>query len=598
MKNQAKKSFFGKLFSKKPRKIDYDDNTIITPTQAVLTNFKENRLAMTGLFAFAFVLLLVFVGSLFMKFDENYTQPMLRNLQPGMNYLNVPKELNGNVEKIVSGASFSFAIDKQGNLHHWGKDTSKVFDIPKSVKGKKVADIAAGDRHVVALLQSGEVVAWGNNEGGQIDTSSVDAKLESAQISKIFTGSLYSGVVLQNKKIITWGSNSVQQLTVKPEWNGHIVDVAPSSENLVLLMDDGTVRITGATALSQKLPKELTDGSVKVKKIVTAYLNAMALTEDGKVITWGAGGADLDTPKTFDKKVIDITAGQVNFTVLLEDGTVHSWGDSAVLGEKDVPNAKAKAIFGSAFQNYMVQEDGKVQGWGLKGFFLGSDELGRAVFTRLIFGGRTSLLVGILAAVISTLLGLMIGLISGFVGGRLDNFLMRFGEIVVSIPFLPLVITLYVIVADTLNVTQRMYFIMGVLGFLSWVGLARLVRGQILIEREKDFVLASRALGIKESSIIFRHILPSVLSIAVVSLTLSYAGLMLTESGLSFLGFGVVPPTPTWGNMLTGAQKVEVIQIYWWRWVFPALAVFITVLAVNLVGDGLNSALDPKANEK
>lgn len=111
-------------------------------------------------------------------------------------------------------------------------------------------------------------------------------------------------------------------------------------------------------------------------------------------------------------------------------------------------------------------------------------------------------------------------------------------------------------------------------------------------------MLAARALGIKENRIILKHILPSVLSIAIVSMTLSYGGMMLTEAGLSFLGFGVLQPTPTWGNMLNGAQKAEVIQLYWWRWVFPALAVFITVLSVNLIGDGLRDAVDPKSNEK
>lgn len=598
MEKKVKKSFFGNLFSKKRKAIDLNDNTIVTPTQAVLNNFKENRLAMTGLVTFVLVILLVFVGSLFIDFNPNYTASALRDLPPGRNYLNVPKELNGKTQKIVSGASFSFGIDESGKLYHWGKNTEKVFNLPKSLKNEAVADIAAGQRHVVALLESGDVVAWGDDNGNQVDTSVVDAKLSRSKVKKVFAGSLYSGAILGNKKVVTWGSNSVQQLTIPTSLDGHVVDVAAAPENLVLLLDNGTVHVTGATALSQKLPTELTDGSIKVTKVVASYLNGMALTSEGKVVTWGAGGNGLEVAKEFDQKVTDIAAGYDNFTVLLADGTVKSWGDKAVLGETEVPNAKAKAIFGSNFQNYMVKTDGKVQGWGLKGFVLGSDDQGRGILTRLIIGGRTSLLVGVFAAVISTLLGLMIGLISGFVGGRLDNLLMRLGEVVAAIPFLPLVITLSVIVGDRLSEVQRMYFIMAVLGVMSWVGLSRLIRGQILIEREKDFVLAARALGIKERSIIFRHILPSVLNIAVVSLTLSYAGMMLTEAGLSFLGFGIVPPTPTWGNMLTGAQKAEVVQVYWWRWVFPALIVFITVLAVNLVGDGLNSALDPKANEK
>ena len=175
---------------------------------------------------------------------------------------------------------------------------------------------------------------------------------------------------------------------------------------------------------------------------------------------------------------------------------------------------------------------------------------------------------------------------------------MRFAEIVSSFPFLPLAITLSAFLTGQLDQNQRILMIMVILGIISWPGLARLVRGQILAEREKEFVLAARALGIKSNKVILRHILPNVINLVIVSMTLSYAGSLLTEAGLSFLGFGVVPPNPSWGNMLTGAQRPEVIQFYWWRWILPALAVLFTALSVNLVGDGLREAMDPRANEK
>jgi peptide/nickel transport system permease protein len=146
--------------------------------------------------------------------------------------------------------------------------------------------------------------------------------------------------------------------------------------------------------------------------------------------------------------------------------------------------------------------------------------------------------------------------------------------------------------------TYRVYMIMVVLGLLSWPGLARLVRGQILKEREQDFVLAAKALGIKEKHIITRHILPNVINVVIVSTTLSYAGALLTESGLSFLGFGVRYPKPSWGNMLTGTQSMTVLRYYWWAWIIPAIFIILTALSVNLVGDGLREAMDPKANER
>jgi peptide/nickel transport system permease protein len=140
--------------------------------------------------------------------------------------------------------------------------------------------------------------------------------------------------------------------------------------------------------------------------------------------------------------------------------------------------------------------------------------------------------------------------------------------------------------------------IMVILGVLSWTGLARLIRGQVLSERERDYVLAARALGIRNNNIMKRHILPSVFNIILVSASLGYAGSLLTEAGLSFLGFGVSPPSPSWGNILTAAQQTVVIETYWWRWILPGVAIIVTALSVNLIGDALRDAMDPKSNER
>ena len=139
---------------------------------------------------------------------------------------------------------------------------------------------------------------------------------------------------------------------------------------------------------------------------------------------------------------------------------------------------------------------------------------------------------------------------------------------------------------------------MVLLGVIGWTGIARLVRGQILAERERDYVIAAKALGVTNSSILVRHILPNILSIIIVNATLGFAGNLLTEAGLSFLGFGVQEPMPSWGNMMTSAQSSDVINIYWWRWVIPALAVFLAAFSVNLIGDALRDAIDPRSNER
>lgn len=294
-------------------------------------------------------------------------------------------------------------------------------------------------------------------------------------------------------------------------------------------------------------------------------------------------------------------AGRAHFMALDENGKLYAWGSNKYKQAtipSDLQNEKVRYISAGFYQSYAVTESGKVYGWGNNGFLLGSDEFGRDLALRLLHGGRVSMTVGAVAVLISTIIGLIIGLISGFYGKWVDNLLMRFAEVVSSFPFLPLAITLSSFLQGYLTQTQKLMMIMIILGVISWPGLARLIRGQILAEREKDFVLAARALGIKSNVIILRHILPNIINIVIVSMTLSYAGSLLTEAGLSFLGFGVVPPSPSWGNMLNGAQQSSVIQLYWWRWILPAVCVLIAALSVNIVGDGLRDAMDPKANEK
>ena len=206
--------------------------------------------------------------------------------------------------------------------------------------------------------------------------------------------------------------------------------------------------------------------------------------------------------------------------------------------------------------------------------------------------------VGAIAVIISTIIGVLIGGISGYKGGKTDNLLMRFTEIVSAIPFLPFAIILSAVLGNTISETQRILLIMMILGLLSWPGIARLVRGSVLAEREQEFVTAAKALGVKETGIIFRHILPNIITVIIVNATLNFATCMLTESSLSFIGFGVQEPNATWGNMLTGAQNSQVIQEYWWRWVFPSLALGICTISINCVGDGLRDAIDPKSNER
>lgn len=222
-------------------------------------------------------------------------------------------------------------------------------------------------------------------------------------------------------------------------------------------------------------------------------------------------------------------------------------------------------------------------------FPLGTDDLGRDVLARILYGARISLMVGFVAVGISTCIGVVIGAVAGYYGGWVDGMVMRFVDIMLCFP------SFFLILAVVAFLEPSIWNIMIVIGLTSWMGVARLVRAEFLSLRERDYVPAAKALGARDGRIIFRHILPNALSPILVSATLGVAGAILVESALSFLGIGVQPPTPSWGNMLIAGKQT--LGTAWWLSVFPGLAILITVLGYNLLGEGIRDALDPRLKD-
>jgi peptide/nickel transport system permease protein len=220
---------------------------------------------------------------------------------------------------------------------------------------------------------------------------------------------------------------------------------------------------------------------------------------------------------------------------------------------------------------------------------LGTDPLGRDVLSRIIYGAQVSLKVGFVAVGLATLIGLIIGAIAGFYGGWVDFWLMRLVDLMLCFP------SFFLILAVIAILEPSIWNIMVVIGLTSWMGVARLVRAEFLSLREREFVVAAKALGASDFRLMARHMLPNALAPVMVSATLGVAGAILTESALSFLGLGVQPPTPSWGNILTAGK--DNIEIAWWLSLFPGLAILLTVMSYNLLGEGIREAIDPRLKD-
>jgi peptide/nickel transport system permease protein len=220
---------------------------------------------------------------------------------------------------------------------------------------------------------------------------------------------------------------------------------------------------------------------------------------------------------------------------------------------------------------------------------LGTDAGGRDVFSRLLYAGRVSLSVGLVAVSIYTAIGVALGGIAGFHGGGVDAAIMRVADVVLSFPALIIVITMVSVLGPSI------YNVMLAIGLLGWPPIARLMRADLLSLREREFIVAARALGLSSGRIIVRHLLPNALAPIIVAATFGVANAILLEAGLSFLGLGVQPPTPSWGNMLTDAQSISILESMPWLWLPPGLMIAIAVLSINFIGDGLRDGLDPRA---
>lgn len=606
---------------------------IVSPMQQVLRNFLDRKLAVLALVVLVLMFVTVFIGPLFMpKYYDAYTEVTQKSIAPTMSMMSVPKELAKDVKMIDSYGSFTVGLSNAGKVYVWGSTqigTTGVdmADIPEDVLNSNIVMVAAGIDHAIAIDDKGIVHAWGNNRLGQyavlkegeeanpniayMPEELVTTGIDVNNIKKLTCGYQCTAILMNDGSFYLWGNKLTYANIDLFLSAGSMYDIDFTLNYIVGINGKRTSVYTGSRGLYDVVRTQVGGTATKMsqyldgRKIesITAASNSMCLLlDDGSVCFAGdfAGSGMTPVPTLADNEsFVQIVAGSYHYSGLTDQGRIYSWGGNT-LDQTEVPNSYAGAskLYSGAFQTYAVNDNDEVVAkWGLKGYLFGTDTAGADIFQRIINGGKTTMTIGAVAVIISSVIGIVIGCISGYFGGKVDIVLMRVAEIFNAIPFIPFAMILSAIMGRmTLSEDMRMFIIMCILGVLTWSGLAQLVRGQVLVARESEYVTAAKALGVKEGTIAFKHILPNVMSVILVNLVLNFGTCMLTESSLSYLGFGVVYPRPTWGNMLNGANNETIINAYWWQWVFTAAFLAITCICINVVGDNLRDAMDPKAN--
>ena len=611
-----------RLFFGENQKETEENTHIESPSRLIFRSFFHKKTAVAALAFLVGIFLFVFVAPLFVPMDVNYTDPLQQNVAPLYSMRSVPSRLKKQIRDINGFSDFTVGLNEKGEVFVWGNTKNRLYhwdmkDIPSAVKSDGATFVSAGKDHVIALTKTGEIIGWGDKSCGQYGTEPVlgavafpqelEKGIQPSFVRQLVCGYQATALVGVDGKAYVWGNtNTVRNLADFIGMEG-VKRIVFTNAAAIALKENGEIS-TGNERLFVSLVssingrKNMFDAYLVGRNVVeiAATNKCIALiTDTGELIVSGVfeNGEDVLPVLEKGEYFIRLAGGTRHFVGVTNFGNVYGWGHNAH-GQCDV-REKADTVYAGALQSYAVHSGKLVKSVGLKGYLMGTDGRGRDVFSRIVHGGKMTMTIGGVAVLVSSVIAIVVGCISGYFGGWVDTLLMRITEIFSSMPFLPFAMLLSQIIRNyNVSENMRIFIIMLILGALSWTGLARMIRGQVLAEREKEFVLAAKAMGVKQLKIAFLHVLPNIVSVILVSMTLSFASCLLTESSLSYLGFGVQQPQPTWGNMLHGANNSAIIQHYWWQWVFPALFLSLAVICINVVGDALRDALDPKNAER
>lgn len=526
---------------------------VLTPGALVAKRFFRNKIAVIGMVILIFMFVFSFIGGLVSPYgqDQFFYRTEAQKKQFAAVTLNKDfRYAVKNPELYDSGAQ------AQAMLAIIQKNSKFTYDDKKYELKKEGEDF-------YSIMLNGEVV-------GITFKDIVNSTSGSDNFSFDFKYSALKAYVNSDKKITADGK------TFTVDENGNILD------------GDKEIAYISRYIVKAKMSDIVLSRDFKDKLLAT-------IEKGEKKFTYSDSSLIVDEEEEQKPEGEDIATGDMGEDVLAQNADVQG-------------NDKAEK---TATAEYDIKYDAYKETWDIlqsvdthtydsysepsKAHWLGTDKNGMDMLTRLMYGGRVSLLIGFIVVIIETTLGVILGGIAGYFGGWVDSLIMRLVDVFYCIPSLPIIIILGAAMeAQRVDPTVRMGYLMLILGILGWAGIARLVRGQILTLREQEFMTATEATGIKVSSRIFKHLIPNVIPQLIVNCTMSLGGVIITEATLSFLGLGVKFPFASWGNIINDVNNTFVLTTYWFIWIPAGTLLLLTVLAFNLVGDGLRDAFDPK----
>ena len=602
-----------------------DSELIVSPARQVLQRFLERKFAVISVAVVLIMFCVVFIGPSFMpKYYDSYTETTQKDLPPTMAFMKVPAELQGDIKMIDNYGSFTVGLSNSGKVYVWGitkigATGLDVKHIPEEVQNAKIEWVSAGIDH------NGKFYGWGSNQFGQYAVTEkilsnpnlepVPAEVldgvDPDHIQEVTSGYQASAILMDDGTLYIWGNKQAYSNMESFIGRTDIEDVDFTLNYVVGLTDDRNSIYCGVRGLYNVARASIGDKGVKmfefldgrkIESLTSTTKSVCCLLDDGSIALVGDFPVDtIQVPKLAEGEYFtDIQGGAYHYTACTNLGHVYSWGGDHFY-QAEAPTQKisgATKVYTGSFQSYAVDEnDQLLDKWGLKGYLFGTDDAGADIASRVVAGGRVTMTVGAIAVIIEILIGVTIGLISGYAGGAVDIVLMRVAEVFYSIPLYPFMLILSSLLAQvSMTQDQRLLMIMVILGVLGWPGFAYITRAQILVARESEYVTAAQAMGVKEGRIAFKHILPNIISVILVNIVLSFAASMQTETSLSFLGFGVMYPQPSWGNMLSRASNATAAINFWWQWLFTSFILVFTAVCINTIGDTIRDVMDPKSS--